>query len=130
MADECLPKAIEDREYKKFTCDGDTVAVRTKGSISQAGLSNGGRISTVEINENTWTPVPAVPLANRNGLGLQNFDTGANLLIQYDNTAPSSIGITLVDNAERFYTITDEIVIYARTKPGGGTVNIICEELS
>ena len=130
MADECLPKAVEDREYKKFTCDGDDVAVRTKGAISPAGLSNGGRISKVSINEASWTPVPAVPLANRNGLSLQNFETGANLLLQYDATADSTLGVNLVDNAERFYTITDAIIIYARTKPGGGTVDIICEELS
>lgn len=130
MANECLPKAVEDREYLKFTCDGDDVAVRTKGAISPAGLSNGGRISLVEINENGWTPCPAVPLANRNGISLQNFETGANMLLQYDNTAPSTEGVNLVDNAERFYTITDSIIIYARTKPGGGTVNLIVEELS
>lgn len=130
MADECLPFAVEDREYRKFTCDGDDVAVRTKGSISPAGLSNGGRITLVSINESTWTPVPATPLANRNGLSIQNFATGANVLIEYDNTAPATKGVNIVENAERFYTITDSIIIYARTKPGGGTVDVICEELS
>lgn len=131
MADEtCLPCDIKDREFKKFTCDGDEVAVRTKGSISPAGLSNGGRVSIVELNETEWRPVPAVPLANRNGISLQNFETGANIILQYDNTAAGSVGVNLVDNAERFYTITDSIIIYARTKPGGGTVNLIVEELS
>lgn len=130
MADECLPKAIEDREYEKFTCDGDDVAVRTKGSISPAGLSVAGRVSLVSVNESTWTPVPATPLVNRNGLSIQNFETGANCLLNYDNAAPSTTGVNLVDNAERFYTITDTIIIYARVKPGGGTVNLICEELS
>ena len=130
MADECLPCAIEDREYRKFTCDGDDIAVRTKGAISPAGLSNGGRVTIVSVDESTWTAIPATPLANRNGISLQNFETGANLLLNYDNTAPAAEGVNLVDNAERFYTITDSIVIYARVKPGGGTVNLICEELS
>jgi hypothetical protein len=130
MADECLPCDIKDREFEKFTCDGDEVAVRTKGSISPAGLSNAGRITLVELVETEWRAVPPTPLANRNGISLQNFETGANILLEYDNTAPASKGVNLVDNAERFYTITDGIIIYARTKPGGGTVNLIVEELS
>lgn len=133
MADECLPLTIEDREYRKFTCtdeDPAQVAIRTKGTVSPAGLSNGGLVTKVTISDTGWTALPPTPLANRNGIAIQNYETGALVRLNYDNTAAEGDSVYMTDNSERFYTITDSILIYARTATGSGSVDIICEELS
>ena len=131
MAEHCLPKTIEDREYRKFTCTSDDkVAIRTnvEGKLSFSGLSIGGRISLVTINDSTWVALPASPLTDRNGLSIQNL-TGQDIYLQYDNTAtaPNEF-ITVGNNVERYYNITDTIVIYA--KASSGTVDLLVEELA
>lgn len=133
MADECLPCTIEDREFRKFTCtdtDPAQVAIRTKGEVSPSGLSNGGLVTRVTIDDTGWTALPPTALANRNGIAIQNYETGALVRLNYDIAKAEADSVYLADNSERFYTITDDIIIYARTATGSGSVDLICEELS
>lgn len=130
MADECLPKTIEDREYQKFTCnDDDNVAVRTigTGEFTFSGLGIAGRVTIVSVNDATWTQLPATSLASRNGLSIQNL-SGVAIKVNYDNTEPGYVGVVIPDGGERFYNITDAIPIYA--KSASGTVDVTIEELS
>lgn len=131
MADECLPKTIEDREYRKFTCTtDDKVAIRTnvEGKLSFSGLSIGGKIQLVSINDATWTALPVSPLTDRNGLSIQNT-SGQDIYLQYDNTSVTpNEWVTVGNNVERYYNITDTIVIYA--KSSSGAVSIVVEELA
>lgn len=131
MAEECLPRTIEDREYQKFTCTtDDQVAVRTnvEGTLQFSGLSIGGKITLVSINDSTWTALPATALANRNGLSIQNV-SGQDIYLQYDNTSvTANEWVTVGNNVERYYNITDTIVVYG--KASNGTVNVLIEELA
>lgn len=130
MADECLPKTIEDREYQRFTCnDDDQVAVRTvsTGEFKFSGLGIAGRVTIVSVDSASWTALPATPLANRNGLSIQNL-SGVAVKLGYDNLEPGYVGVVLPDGGERFYNITDSIPIYA--KSASGTVSLTIEELS
>ena len=95
--------------------------------IYPAGLRNGGRITEVYVNANTWTALPASPLANRNAITIQN-NSGQPIKINYSATAPGFVGITIQDFSERNYNITDAIQIYAKAQ--SGTALIIVEELS
>lgn len=118
-------------EQLKFSTDSDTgeVIVRTsaKGSFSPVGLSTAGKITIVEINSSSWTPLPNTPLINRNALSIQN-KSGSQIVINYDNSTVGYVGIEIENGEERFYAIRDSIVIYAKSQ--SLTVNIICEELS
>lgn len=126
-----LPRTLQTLEQQKFceTTDNN-VAVRTcpeGGSFQIQGLSVEGKITIVSIDDSSWTALPATPLTNRNGLGIQNL-SGQNIYINYDNTVVGFEGILIPDGAERFYNITDSIVIYA--KSGSGAVGVTVEELA
>ncbi len=97
------------------------------GIVSISGLRVAGRVTEVTINSVTWTPLPAVAFANRNALGIQNI-SAVEIKLQYDNTVGSYTGIVIPSGAERFYDITDEIVIYAKSQAGSPV--IVIEEIS
>lgn len=96
-------------------------------TASFSGLRIQGRISEVEINDTTWTPLPLVPLIKRNALSIQNT-SGSNLKINYNNLEAGYFGVQIATGLERFYDITDEIQIYAKSQ--SGTIKVIIEELS
>lgn len=60
MANDCLPKAIEDREYQKFTCESETnlPSVRMTGSVSIPDITDmTNRLRVAQANqilETTW----------------------------------------------------------------------------
>lgn len=132
-----LPKSIQDREYDKFDLnDAGEVVVRTtlsgevSGEFSPTGLKNGGRITEVVLSENAWTALPpGGALVNRNAINIQNYDTGAQIKINYVNNV-GYVGIIINENSERNYDITEHIQLYARAAPQSGSPVIIIEEIS
>lgn len=121
-----LPTHISDREYEKFddTVDGPAVRVtgtNFTGTFTPSGLTTGGKITEILIDNLTWTALPASPLAFRNALAIQNF-TGQIIKLNYDNTTVGFVGVQINDGSERFYDITDQIVIYAKSQTSAVTV--------
>jgi hypothetical protein len=102
------------------------VSGTVNGEFTASGLNIGGRVSEVALNDTGWTPLPAVPLANRNAICIQNR-SGTEIKIDYRSDR-GYIGMVIPANGERFYDITDDIVIYARATAGTPTINI--EELA
>jgi hypothetical protein len=107
-------------------------ALRTKitdaieGSFSPSGLRTAGKITVVELTDSEWRPLPATALSDRNAIAIQN-KSGVEMKINYTNTVGYE-GIVIENNGERFYDITDEIIIYGRLT--SGTFNVNIEELS
>jgi len=97
------------------------------GTITQSGLSKGGRLTKVTLNSVTWTALPVVPLEGRNGLSIQNI-SAAQIVLDYVTTNAVYEGVIMNTSAERFYSITDAIVIYAKAQ--AGTPTIMVEELA
>jgi hypothetical protein len=125
-----LPKSLQDREYDKFEDKGDgLVRVRTsvEGTIQTSGLTIGGRVTTVSINDTNWTALPAVALANRNAVAIQNY-SGQTVKLNYNNTVSGFDGVILQDSNERYYDISDTILLYA--KCSSGSVSIVVEEIA
>lgn len=123
---------LNDREYDKFEEVSGETAVRVtgtnfSGNFTPQGLNIGGKISTVSINNSSWTALPLTPLANRNALGIQNF-SGQEIKLNFDNSTVGYIGIIMQDSSERFYDIKDTIVIYAKSSTS--SCSIVIEELS
>jgi len=130
-----LPKSIQDREYEKFDLnDNGDVVVRTtlsgevSGTFSPSGLKIGGRVTEVVLSDSAWTALPpGGPLANRNAINLQNYDTGTQIKINFRNDV-AYVGTVLNENSERNYDITDEIQLWARAQIGAPV--LIVEEIS
>ena len=97
------------------------------GIVSVSGLRVAGRITEVPINSLTWTALPASPFANRNAISIQNI-SAVELKLQYDNTVATYTGVVVPSGAERFYDITERILIYAKSQAGSPV--IIVEEIS
>jgi hypothetical protein len=97
------------------------------GSVTQAGLNIGGRVTEVILNDTSWTALPPATLAKRNSIQVQNF-SGVDIKINYiaDNT--SDFGVVVRDSSERIYMITEGIILYGRSSQG--TVSIIVEEIA
>lgn len=132
-----LKSALTDREYDKFEDVAGQTTVRTKlvdsditvdAEFSPSGLRNGGRHSFVSVPDDSWVPLPAIPLTDRNGISIQN-ESGIDVKIRYVDTDPLWRGTRVSGNGgERFYDIKDTIVLYARAE--SGTAELIIEELS
>jgi len=125
-----LPRTIEGREYTKFdtNVDGETVVRTTAtGEFTFSGLKTGGKITEVILNTSTWTALPGTALADRNAISIQNR-SGIEIKINYDSGVSGYEGVVIPNNGERFYDITDAIVIYAKATTGTPTINI--EELA
>lgn len=127
-----LPNHINDREYNKFEEVSGQPAVRVtgtnfSGSFSLTGLTVGGRISIVSIDNTTWTALPATALPNRNQLNIQN-ESGQNIKINYDNMTVGFVGVLIKNENERQYAIRDSIVMYAKSETSA--CNITVEELA
>lgn len=106
-----------------------TMAVTGTFSFSPSGLQNGGLHSFVTLNDSLWLPIPATPLANRNGISIQN-ESGIDIKYRYIDTDPVWQGTRIGGNGgERFLDIKDTIILYGRAAPGGSPV-IIVEEIS
>lgn len=122
-----VPRNITTLEQKKFMEIDGEVAVRTNGKFQYRGLSTGGRITEVSINASTWTPIPAVSLANRNALSIQNV-SGETIKLNYDPSVLGFTGILILAGAERMYDVTENITIYAKSESTSVTITV--EELA
>ena len=125
-----IDRQISDMEARKFlyTSDGEiAVRITGTGAFKQSGLNVAGKISEVVLNSTTWVALPATPLVDRNAITIQNI-SGVDIKLNFDNSTPGYTGILLANGNERFYDITETIVIYA--KAASGTPTIIVEELS
>lgn len=103
------------------------------GTFTPTGLKNSGRVTRVVLNDSTWTSLPGSSLSNRNAVGIQNRDIGVTnpeILVGYSLIGPPLDGMIMSNKGERFYDITDAIVIYGKVVPGGGTCTVRVEELS
>lgn len=103
----------------------DSIAVT--GKLGITGLSIGGLVTEVELNDTTWTELPAAALLNRNALSIQNT-APVNIKLNYSDTVAGFVGVLLSPGAERMYAITDTILIFAKTE--SGTYKITVEELA
>jgi hypothetical protein len=92
-------------------------------------LTKSGKITEVLINDSSWTQLPAIPLANRRSLSIQN-DSGFEIKVNFDASTIGYIGAKIRNTNERFYSISSNMPIYAKSRPGSGSIAIIVEELS
>lgn len=104
---------------------GGTISV--SGTFTPSGLNIAGKITQVTLNSVNWTALPATPLVSRNALSIQNQSV-IELKLHYDSATVGYVGVTVPVNGERFYEITDNIIMYA--KSASGTPTILIEELS
>lgn len=93
------------------------------GSFTPSGLRNGGLITVVTVNQTTWTALPAAALANRNTLCIQNR-SGQQIKINYSSGVVGYVGIAIDDGAERFYDITDDIILYCKSMASSCSVTV------
>ena len=93
------------------------------GEFSPSGLKIGGLVTVVNINNTTWTELPATALANRNAVGVQN-DSGQEVKINYGSGVAGYVGMIVADGSERTYDITDSITLYAKSKTGPVSLNV------
>lgn len=108
---------------------GISITGSITGTFTPTGLTIAGLITTVTIDDASWTALPATAQPNRNQLNIQNV-SGVEIKIQYDPLTAGYIGVTIADGSERQYAIRDTIVIYAKAAPGSGSVDIQVEELA
>lgn len=97
------------------------------GTFRLSGLTVEGKITVVSLNAVTWTALPPSALSNRNAIGVQN-QSAINIKLNYDPTTVGWVGIYVGAGAERYYDITDQIVLYAKAE--SGTPDIVVEELA
>lgn len=97
------------------------------GTITPSGLTVGGLITIVAIDNLTWTALPATPLANRNAINVQNY-TGQEIKLQFNSGTVGYVGVIIPINGERQYAITDDILVYA--KSAVSAVSLIVEEIA
>lgn len=117
------PVAIFDQNGDPFT-----ISNPLNVTASFSGLRIGGRITLVQLNDTTWTPLPAVALANRNALSVQNV-TLDEIKLQYNPATVGYVGVRVGSGFERFYDISDAITMYGKSAPGTSPL-VIAEELS
>lgn len=108
--------------------DGQAFSDANPMPTKPSGLTSGGRITEVTVNATGWTALPATALAGRNALAIQNKNGGGTLAKVNHRNDVGFIGMEIEDGQERFYDITDTIIIYGRCQAGSITLNI--EELA
>ncbi len=126
-----LHDSINDREMAKFEeCEGNH-AVRTtlcgSASFTPSGLTIGGLVTEVNLDSSTWTALPPTPLTGRNAVGVQNL-SGISIKINHSSGVGGWVGILVKPNGERYYDITDSVIVYAKAE--SGTPTIVVEEIA
>lgn len=97
------------------------------GNFTPSGLTTGGRITIVTLSSASWTALPLTPLASRNAISVQN-QSAVQIKLGYDDLEAGYIGMILEPGGERFYNITDSIIMYA--KASSGAPDIAVEEIA
>jgi len=123
---------INSREYDKFCLtNSGLTAVRTcpeGGDTQISGLTKEGKITEVTLSSSGWTPLPATPLTDRNAISIQNL-SGIEIKVQFvSGSTGGYVGVVVADGSERFYNITESIIIYGRAT--SGTPTVVVEEVA
>ena len=121
-----------DSGVRAVTCRtsiGSNVNVSGQVEARPVGLNIGGKITVFTIDDTTWWPLPATALTQRNALSVQNT-SGSTIKINYDNTTVGWVGVTINSGSERFYSISENVILYAKAAPASGTITIQTEELA
>ena len=127
-----LVRNINTLENQKFVeCEDGNTAVRTficNGVVvTPSGLNIAGKITEVTLSSGAWTALPPTPLTDRNAISIQNL-SGIEIKVNYDNAEAGYKGMVISQGSERFYDITDQVVVYAKSASGTPTVTV--EEIS
>lgn len=96
--------------------------VDVTGEIRPSGLQTGGKITEVTIDNISWTALPTTALSARNAICIQNR-SGQEIKINYVNTV-GYVGMVIDNKGERFYDISDSIIIYARSLSSSAVVTV------
>jgi hypothetical protein len=102
----------------------------SQGEISPKGLQRGGKVTEVVVSSTQWTALPPVALSQRNAICVQN-QSNIEIKTNYESFEPlpaGYVGITIGVGQERFYDITDSIILYAKAQAGSPTITV--EEIS
>jgi len=137
-----LPANLNRKEQLKFeeTSAGE-VAVRVTGEAVPQGLANEGRVSIVTVTDASWTRLVATPMANRRAASIQatdgfGVDSTSDILLNYSvlgtpAVAPTGTqGSLIVAGSEKFYDVNSNVDFWVRVVSGGGSFNIVFEEIS
>lgn len=104
------------------------IRTTSTGTFTPSGLSIAGKLTFVELSDSAWTALPLTPLSNRNGMSIQN-QSPSEMQVNFTGTGGyTENGIKIIAGGERYYDITDSIVIYGRL--ASGTAKVAVEELS
>jgi len=132
---------LEQQKFRECPTDSGlpVVAVLHCGPIdtNQSGLNDGGTVTEVTLSSAAWValqrsgstnPTGSGPLTNRNAICIQNL-SGQAILINYVNGAGVTIGIRIADGGQRYYDISDAVIIYGRATQAGSP-KVIVEEIA
>jgi hypothetical protein len=129
-ADKGSPLMVYDEaDNKWFALRGDNGVPEVSGFLKPSGLTIEGKTTTVSINDVTWTALPLTPLSSRNSISIQNF-SGMPIVLNFNPLTVGFNGYLLPNGAERYYDISDQIIIYAKSSPGISSATITTEELA
>lgn len=125
-----IPKNINTKQNESLIeCPVDSGLVARRVTIcgdavfKPSGLTIGGKITLTTIDNTDWYALPSTALENRNAICIQNR-SGQEIKINYDNTVVGYTGIAIPDKGERYYDISDSILIYAKSISGTAIVTI------
>jgi hypothetical protein len=96
--------------------------------VTPSGLRNGGLITTVELVDYEWRPLPAVALTDRNAMNVYNTTEGTEIAIAYLDDVDYADGVPIDPRESAYRDIKDTVVMYGMSSEG--TVMIKVEELS
>lgn len=98
---------------------------------SQEGLTGPGKFTSVEVTNNSWTPIPTTGLNDRSVIAMQN-NTDYEMRIRWDNLGDyENNGMLLRAGDERFYDIKLGSIPYVRAEPNAmSTLNLDVEEIA
>lgn len=74
------------------------------------------RISTITVNHVAWVAAPAVALANRKSILIQNIDKKWTLLWSYTNNPASLVGFEIGAGGIKEVSLADHVQVYVRIK--------------
>jgi hypothetical protein len=120
---------FDETQGKHFFARGDAGIqdVNIHGGVKTQGLTLGGLVTEVVLNDTTWAALPANPRASRNAVSIQNF-SGQLIKLNYNPETVGLVGVYVMDQNERFYDISDTILIYGKST--SGTCTIVVEEIA
>lgn len=95
------------------------------GSFTPTGLTQGGIVTSMSIDDTAWVAAPSSVLLNRNSLSIQNISgNGGTVLWNYTASAAATVGWRIEDGGFKSVAVRDTIIVYVRMLSGSGKVII------